>query len=79
MVLNCDNQSYIAIPKNHVFHDRTKHIEIQYHFVHEMIMLEDVKIIYYPTIENFADIFTKALYRDKLERLLPKLGIVPRH
>ena len=42
-----------------------------------MIMLEEVKIIYYPTIENYVDIFTKALYRDKLELLLPRLGIEP--
>jgi hypothetical protein len=78
-VLNCDNQSCIAIAKNPVFHARTKHIEIQYHFVREMIVSEEVEIIYCPTTENCADIFTKALCRDTLERLLPRLGIGPRH
>ena len=78
-MLNCDNQICIAIPKNLVFHSRTKHIEIQYHFVRELILSEEVEMIYCPTTENCADIFTKALCRDKLERLLPRLGIGPRH
>ena len=42
MVLMCDNQSCIAIAKNPVFHARTKHIEIQYHFVLETIVSEEV-------------------------------------
>ena len=78
-VLNCDNQSCVDIAKNPIFHARMKPIEIQYHFVHEMIMLEEVEIIYCPTTENYADIFTKALYKDKLEWLLLRLGIGPRH
>ena len=48
-MLNCDNQSCIAIAKNPVFHARTKNIEIRYHFVREMIMSEEVEIIYCPT------------------------------
>ena len=41
-VLNCDNQICIAIAKNPIFHARTKNIEIQYHFVREMIVSEEV-------------------------------------
>ena len=41
-----------------------KHIEIHYHFVHEMIVSKEVKIIYCPKPENCMDIFTKALCRD---------------
>ena len=78
-MLMCDNQSCIAIANNPVFHARTKHIESQYHFVREMIVSEEVHIVYCPTTKNCADIFTKALCRDKLERLLPSLGIGPRH
>ena len=77
MVLNCDNHSFIAIAKNPIFHACMKHIEIQYHFVHKMIMLEEVEIIYYPTTKNCVNIFTKALCRDKLEWFLPRLGIEP--
>jgi KUP system potassium uptake protein len=76
--LLCDNQSCIAIAKNPVFHARTKHIEIQYHFVRELIMEGTIELVYCPTTENCADIFTKALSRDLLERHLHVLGIGPR-
>ena len=79
MVFNWDNQICIAIAKNLVFHAHAKHIEIQYHIVHKMIMSEEVEIIYCPMIENCANIFTKALCKDKLERLLCRLNIGPRH
>jgi hypothetical protein len=78
-VLHCDNQSCMAIAKNPVFHARTKHIEIQYHFVRELIVSGEIEMVYCPTTENCADIFTKALCRDTLEQLLPKLGIGLRH
>ena len=73
--LHCDNQSCMAITNNPMFHARTKHIEIQYHFVRELILSEEVEMIYYPTTENCADMFTKALGREQLERLLQKLKI----
>ena len=78
-MLNCDNQSCIAIAKNPVFNARTKHIEIQYHFVFEINVLEEVNIIYFPMIENCANILTKDFYIDKLEQFLPRLDIGPRH
>ena len=67
MVLNCYNQSCMVIAKNLAFHAHTKHIEIQYQFVCEMIMLEEVEITYCPTTKNCAYFLTKDLYRDKLE------------
>jgi hypothetical protein len=36
-VILCDNQSYIKMTENPVFHDRSKHIEIHYHFIHDMV------------------------------------------
>ncbi len=42
-VLLCDNQSCMAIAKNPVFHARTKHIEIQYHYVRELILDGEVE------------------------------------
>jgi len=76
-VLSSNNQSFISIAQNLVFDACTKHIYIQYHFVHEMIMLQEVKIIYLPTTKNYVDIFAKKLCRDKLDYLLPKLDIEP--
>ena len=52
---------------NHpVYHDRTKHIEVHYHFVREKILVGDIDLVYVSTKEQVADIFTKALDTKKL-------------
>ena len=51
----------MEIAKNVVFHARTKHIEIQHHFVRKRIMDGEVDLVYSLTRENVVDIFTKAL------------------
>ncbi|MCO5578197.1 hypothetical protein L7F22_032035 [Adiantum nelumboides] len=77
-MLLCDNQSCMAIARNPVFHARTKHIEVQYHFVRELILDGKVEMEYCPTMDNCADIFTKALESKTLERHLHQIGVGPK-
>jgi hypothetical protein len=65
-VIYCDNLSSIQLAKNLVFHARTKHIEVHYHFVRERVLSCEVELQYVPTDWQTADIFTKPLGIDKL-------------
>ncbi|GAB6025573.1 hypothetical protein CHUAL_014034 [Chamberlinius hualienensis] len=56
-----DNQSAGQLAKNHVFHSRTKHIDIRHHFIRDAIANGDVKVFYQPTEQMPADVLTKAL------------------
>lgn len=60
-----DNQSTIKLVKNPVFHKRTKHIDIHYHFIREKLDEKLVKVKYIPSEEQRADILTKAVTRDR--------------
>ncbi|GJR93059.1 homogeneously-staining region [Tanacetum coccineum] len=57
----CDNISTIALASNPVQHARTKHIELDCHFVRDKIKVGQIQISYVPTKAQAADIFTKAL------------------
>ena len=69
-----DNQSAIRLVKNPEYHKRTKHIDIQYHFIREKYESREIDISYISTDHQLTDIMTKALPRDRFERfrtLLP--------
>ncbi|KAF5930246.1 hypothetical protein HYC85_031119 [Camellia sinensis] len=70
----CDNKSAIAMAKNPVYHSRTKHIAIKHHFIREAVEDDEIQIKYCKTEDQVADIFTKALPRDKFEFFREMLG-----
>eukprot|EP00253_Pinus_taeda_P026219 PITA_26219 len=72
----CDNTSAIIISKNQVMHSNTKHIPIKYHFLHEQLLEQNVKLEYVPSKEQVADILTKPLPKETFEYLRQKLGVV---
>ena len=75
--VQCDNQGAIALTKNPRYHARTKHIDIQYHFLGEDIESGSIQLTYYPTHEMVADIFTKPLPRPLFEKHVLGLGLGP--
>jgi hypothetical protein len=75
-VIHCDNQSCIKLFENPVFHDRSKHIEIRYHFICDWVQRGAVQLQYISTNEHIADILTKALPRGKHVYFRDKMGLV---
>nr|GEZ76264.1 Gag-Pol polyprotein [Tanacetum cinerariifolium] len=71
----CDNKSAIALCCNNVQHSRSKHIDIRYHFIKEQVENGVIELYFVNTEYQLADLFTKALGRDKIEFLINKLGL----
>jgi hypothetical protein len=72
----CDNQSCIKMTENRVFHDKMKHTEIWYHYIHDMVQKGPVKLQYVGTYEQVVDVLTKPITRVNFEYLRGKLGVV---
>ena len=62
--LKIDNQSAIALSKNPVFHNRSKHIDIRYHYIRECVEENRVQLQSIGTLEQLAGVLTKALGRE---------------
>ena len=77
-IIWCDNTRAASLAANPVHHSRTKHIEIDVHFMRDIISKGGVEVRYVPTKYQPADIFTKALPVDRFQRLRDKLHILPR-
>ena len=65
-----DNQAAQKIAENPVLHDRTKHIDIRYHFVRELVRDLKIDIVYIETKKMIADLLTKAVSKQTFEALV---------
>jgi hypothetical protein len=73
--LQVDNQGAINYSNNAINHGRTKHIDIQHHFVREKLVSNEIQLQYCATDDNLADILTKALPKPKHDDLVKRLGM----
>ncbi|RVW40843.1 Retrovirus-related Pol polyprotein from transposon RE1 [Vitis vinifera] len=76
MTVLCDNKATISIAKNPVQHDRTKHVEIDRHFIKEKLEGGTIKLMYIPSSRQTTDILTKALPKATYENMKSKLGML---
>ncbi|GJX39533.1 ribonuclease H-like domain-containing protein [Tanacetum coccineum] len=76
-LVNCDNVSAIYMIANLVQHQQTKHIEIDIHFVHDMVARGQVRVLHVPSRYQYADIFTKGLSSALFEEFRTSLSVRP--
>jgi hypothetical protein len=74
-VIHCDNQSCVKISTNLVFHDKSEHIEIKYHYIRDIVQRKAVLVQYLPTDEQVVDVLTKPLTRTKFEYFCDRPGM----
>ena len=75
LILNCDNQGASTLAKDNKFHACTKHIDMHYHFIREVVEDGKVAVQYILTGDNVSNIFTKPLAKAKFQELTELLGL----
>jgi hypothetical protein len=76
--IDCDSESAIFLAKNPTYHSKTKHIDIQYHFLRDMIEENKVLLMKVNTLKNVADSLTKSLSTEKFSQCRGSMAIVAR-
>ena len=71
-----DNKSAIELTKDHMYHARTKHIDIRYHFIRYTVEEGSIRIVFCPTEDMVADALTKALPSAKAKHFASQFGLV---
>ena len=77
-VLWCDNQSAGDLARNPVFHSRSKHIELDVHYIRDKVLNKELEVRYIPTKEQVADVLTKPLSFPKFSYFRSKLNVFGR-
>nr|GEW52510.1 putative RNA-directed DNA polymerase [Tanacetum cinerariifolium] len=75
-IINCDNMSTIKLSKNSVMHNRSKHIDVKYYFLRDLVNDGRIELRYCNTLAQVADIMTKPLKVEQFEKLRKMLGMV---
>ena len=75
MELKVDSKSALAKAKNPVFHGRSKHIRIKYHFIRDCLEDGSIKADHIPTTDQLAGILTKSLGKNKFQEMRRKIGL----
>jgi len=73
--LRVDSKSALALAKNPVFHERSKHIRVRYHFIRSCLEEGSVRANYINTQDQLADFLTKSLGRVKFQELRARIGM----
>ena len=73
--LKVDSKSALALAKNPVFHDRSKHIRIKYHFIRDCLEDGSIKASHIPTTDQLVDILTKSLGKAKFQEMRRRIGL----
>ena len=72
-VIYCDNVSAIKLAKNPVHHSMTKHFDLKYHFIRDLVQKKDIELKHINTQHQLADIFTKAVAKDQFLAIRDKI------
>ncbi len=76
IVLHYDNQSAIQLVTNLEFHYKTKHIELQYHFILKQYVAKEVDLVYIAYVDQSSDMLIKELIIDKTQHFHKLMGLV---
>ena len=75
-IVYCDSQSVIHLSKNSTFHSRSKHIDVRYHWIRDVLEMKELHLEKVHTSENGSDMLTKTLPKEKLEACRRRAGLV---
>ena len=72
----CDNQSVIHLVKNSTYHLKSKHINVRYHWIRDVLDQKQLQLEKIHTTKNVSDMMTKSLPKEKLESCKQRAGLV---